>query len=280
MAYGIFTTTQSGAVLTASIDNAPINICDWKFMSDFDDLLSTITSSRDVKVLVVKSANPDFFVAHIDLLPRAESTLPEMHPEYPTLGFFSGLMYKLTNLPLVTIALVEGRARAAGCDFTMAFDIRFGVRGRTRLSHIEACIGIYAAGGGAMRWTQQMGKARALEYLYSGRDIEAEEAERYGLINRAFNTSAEMYEFVDAYVGRVAKFELTGLAMTKKRVNDATRASSLEVFEKDSQVFMELLSLPKTTQLVGEIWALVQGATDCDEERTLPDALMALPSYN
>lgn len=71
MAYGIFTTTQSGAVLTASIDNAPINICDWKFMSDFDDLLSTITSSRDVKVLVVKSANPDFFVAHIDLLPRA-----------------------------------------------------------------------------------------------------------------------------------------------------------------------------------------------------------------
>jgi len=202
-----------------------------------------------------------------------------MHPEYPTLGYFFGLMYKLTNLPVVTIALVEGCARAGGCDFTMAFDMRFGVEGRMQLSHIEACLGVYASGGGAMRMVQQMGKPRALEYLYSGRDIGAQEGERYGLINRAFNTSAEMREFVDAYVGRVAKFEVSALALTKRRVNDATNASSLQTFEKDFHAFVELLSRPKTTQLVTEIWAVIKGATDCEEERTLPDALMDMPSY-
>jgi enoyl-CoA hydratase/carnithine racemase len=203
-----------------------------------------------------------------------------MHPEHPTLGFFFGLMFKLTNLPLVTIALVDGRARAGGCDFTMAFDIRFGVRGRTRLSHLEACLGVYASGGGAMRWTQQMGRARALEYLYSGKDVEAEEAEKYGLINRVFDTTAEMQTFVDGYVGRVSKFELAALAMAKRRVNEATHASSLEVFEGDFQAFMELLSLPKTAELVEEIWRVIKGAADCEEERMLPDALMGMPSYN
>jgi enoyl-CoA hydratase/carnithine racemase len=202
-----------------------------------------------------------------------------MHPEYPSLGFFFGLMYKLTNLPVVTIALIEGCARAGGCDFAMAFDIRFGVRDRMRLSHVEACLGVYASGGGAMRMVQQMGKPRALEYLYSGRDIEANEGEKYGLINRAFDTSIEMHEFVDRYIERVGKFELTALAMTKKRVNEACNASSLEVFERDFQAFMELLNLPKTIKLVSEVWEVIKGATDCEEERILSDAIMTLPSY-
>ncbi|CAI7598617.1 unnamed protein product [Penicillium pancosmium] len=248
-------------------------------MSDMNDLLDEATSSGDIKILVVQSANPDFFVAHLDLVPRQESTLPEMHPEYPTLGYFFGLMYKLTNLPIITIALVEGCARAGACDFTMAFDLRFGVSGRTKLSHLEACLGVYASGGGAMRWVQQMGKSQALEYLYSGRDIDAEEAERYGLINQAFDTSTNMHGFVDGYVRRVEKFELSALSATKKRVNEATNASSLETFEKDFQIFVELLSRPKTVQLVTEIWAVIKGATDCEEERILPDALMNMPSY-
>lgn len=70
MGYGTVTTLRTGAVLKATINNAPINLCDWKLMSDFDELLTSVTSSGEVKILVVQSANPDFFVAHLDLLPR------------------------------------------------------------------------------------------------------------------------------------------------------------------------------------------------------------------
>jgi hypothetical protein len=42
---------------------------------------------------------------------------------------------------------------------------------------------------------------------------------------------------------------------------------------------MELLKLRKTAQLVGEVWEVIKGATDCDEERHLSDAIMTLPSY-
>ena len=70
MGYGTVTTRRTGAVLTATINNAPINLCDWKFMSDFDELLTSIVSSGGVKILIVESAIRDFFVAHLDLLPR------------------------------------------------------------------------------------------------------------------------------------------------------------------------------------------------------------------
>ena len=71
MRYDTINTSRTGAVLTASIDNPPINLCDWKFMSDFNDLLTEAISGGDIKILVVESANPDFFVAHLDLLPHA-----------------------------------------------------------------------------------------------------------------------------------------------------------------------------------------------------------------
>jgi enoyl-CoA hydratase/carnithine racemase len=70
MGYDTVTTVRTGAVLTATINNTPINLCDWKFMSDFDELLTDVTSSGEVKILVVQSAHPDFFVAHLDLVPR------------------------------------------------------------------------------------------------------------------------------------------------------------------------------------------------------------------
>jgi enoyl-CoA hydratase/carnithine racemase len=70
MGYGTVTTSRTGAVLTASINNAPINLCDWKFMSDFDGILTSITADSEVKILVVQSDVRDFFVAHLDLLPR------------------------------------------------------------------------------------------------------------------------------------------------------------------------------------------------------------------
>jgi enoyl-CoA hydratase/carnithine racemase len=71
MDYGTVKTSRAGAVLTATIDHAPINLCDWKFMCDFDKLLSSITPNDGIKILVVQSANQDFFVAHLDLLPRS-----------------------------------------------------------------------------------------------------------------------------------------------------------------------------------------------------------------
>jgi enoyl-CoA hydratase/carnithine racemase len=70
MGYGTIKTVRTGAVITAIINNAPINLCDWRFMSDFDQVLTSITSDEGIKILVVESAIQDFFVAHLDLLPR------------------------------------------------------------------------------------------------------------------------------------------------------------------------------------------------------------------
>jgi enoyl-CoA hydratase/carnithine racemase len=70
MGHGTINTSRTGTVLSASINNPPINLCNWKFMSDLNDILTEVASSDGIKVLVVESANPDFFVAHLDLMPH------------------------------------------------------------------------------------------------------------------------------------------------------------------------------------------------------------------
>jgi enoyl-CoA hydratase/carnithine racemase len=70
MGYDTVSTLTTGAILTATINNPQINLCNWKFMSDFDELLTSVTSNRAIKILVVQSGIQDFFVAHLDLLPR------------------------------------------------------------------------------------------------------------------------------------------------------------------------------------------------------------------
>jgi hypothetical protein len=83
MGYGAVKTVRTGAVITAIISNAPINLCDWRFMSDFDQVLTSITSNDGIKILVVESAIQDFFVAHLDLLPRPGKPLHERYIKFP-----------------------------------------------------------------------------------------------------------------------------------------------------------------------------------------------------
>lgn len=70
MAFGMLPTAQNGAVVKATITAGDINLLDWRLMSDLNDLLDQVARNEKVKVLVLESANKDFFVAHFDLLPR------------------------------------------------------------------------------------------------------------------------------------------------------------------------------------------------------------------
>jgi enoyl-CoA hydratase/carnithine racemase len=70
MGYGTITTERAGGVLTATIKNGPVNICDWKFLFDLNELLDSCKADSGIKILVFQSANSDFFLAHLDLLPR------------------------------------------------------------------------------------------------------------------------------------------------------------------------------------------------------------------
>lgn len=101
-------------------------------------------------MLVVDSADPKIFVAHADVglildLPAGDVAL---HDE---LTPFHAMTERIRTLPQATIAVIEDVCRGGGCEFAMAFDMRFAALGVTALGHPELAVGIIPGGGGTQR---------------------------------------------------------------------------------------------------------------------------------
>ena len=151
-----------------------------------------------MKVVVFQSANPDFFVAHLDVAKAAER--PEV------LGLWRDFVLRLASAPVVSIAKVRGRTRGIGNEFVLACDMRFASRQSALFGNPEVGVGL-VPGGGAMEWLPRLvGRSRALEIVLSGDDFDADIAERYGWVNRTLD-DGDLDSFVDALVRRLASFD-------------------------------------------------------------------------
>ncbi len=206
-------------VLFVTIDYPPINLLDLPLMLELDRLGREIETDDGVKVVVFDSANPDFFIAHVDV--GVILQLPtEVPPKEETLGFFHAMVDRFRTMPKVTIARIEGRARGGGSEFVLSLDMRFAALGRAVLSQPEVAIGIIPGGGGTQRLPRVMGRARALEVVLGCDDYPADLAERYGYINRALPLD-EIGPFIERLAYRIASFPAEAIALAKASVDSA-----------------------------------------------------------
>src|SRR4029077_18577391 len=104
------------------------------------------------------------------------------------------------------IAKVRGRTRGIGNEFVLACDMRFASRQTAIFGNPEVGVGL-VPGGGALEWLPRIvGRSRALEFVLSGDDFDADIAERYGLVNRTLD-DADLDPFVEALARRMASFD-------------------------------------------------------------------------
>jgi enoyl-CoA hydratase/carnithine racemase len=226
---------SEGAVRFVNIAAPPINLIGPELVADLVTLIQQAEADDAVRVIVFKSADPDYFIAHVDVTRVAEyrDSATKLVGE-PSLGL---LFRYLSVSRLITLAQIEGRAGGAGSEFALACDMRFAARGRAIFRHLEPAFGWIQGAGGVQHLTRLMGRGRALEVLMSGQDYDADLAERYGWVNRAL-PPAELDGFVSALAHRLAGFPPVGLASIKARVNDIALAPADE-FRRDSATFLE-----------------------------------------
>src|ERR1700681_2078320 len=124
---------RSPAYWRVRIDTPPINVMGPEMVREFQDVINALEADEHVRVVVFDSAVEDYFLNHSDFLAKLED-LTAM-PAGPTgLPPWPDFLARLTRLPVVSIALIRGRATGNGSEITLACDMSFASREKAILS--------------------------------------------------------------------------------------------------------------------------------------------------
>jgi enoyl-CoA hydratase/carnithine racemase len=239
-------------VLWVTINHLPVNLVDEAMILELERLVEELEHRADVSVMVIRSADPDFFLAHLDLN-LIEHLPSDPPPRGNDLGRWHTMCERFRSLPLATIGMVEGRARGGGSELLLALDMTFAAQETAIFAQPEVAFGIIPAGGGSIRLPYAVGRGRALEIVLGCEDFSADLAERYGWINRAVPT-ADLESFVRSLAERIAKFPRSAIRLSKLAV-DASRDK------------------PMTEALLAELWAFDQSMATSEARRLITQYL-------
>jgi len=246
-----------------TFNNPPINLIDVQTIRELSGLLEDLEHNEELKVVVFRSADPEYFLAHWDVL--ADRNEVARLPKGPTgLHPWVDVLIRLSKAPVISIADIRGRARGAGSEFVLACDMRFASQERAILAQFEVGVGAVPGGNPMARLAGLMGRGRTLEVILSANDFPAALAERYGYINRAL-PDAEIEDFVDEFAGRLASFEKHALRNAKRLIGDVTLPPD-SVFSDSIKAFGESFTEPSTRARIAEILHLgLQTRSDVEE---------------
>jgi enoyl-CoA hydratase/carnithine racemase len=198
-----------------TIEVPELQLLDADLLGDLWGLLDRLEGDETVRVATFRSADPDFFCMHadVDLLLDMEHS-----PEVPTTPNFGVVLFeRLRALPFATIAAVDGIARGGGCELLCAMDVRIGTP-RCVVGQPEIALGLLPAGGGTVRWARQLGRASALDFLLTGRDLDADELHAAGWL-QAVVAPEELNGEVGRRARRISRMPRESVAAIKQVVD-------------------------------------------------------------
>jgi enoyl-CoA hydratase len=161
-----------------------LNALNRELMQELRDALLDLDKNETVRVIII-TGNEQAFAAGADIKQMADKTAIDM---LVIDQFSTWDQIRKTKKPI--IAAVSGFALGGGCELAMMCDMIIASE-TAKFGQPEIKIGVMPGAGGTQRLTRAVGKAKAMELVLTGRFISAEEALRYGLINKA--VPAEMY---------------------------------------------------------------------------------------
>ncbi|WUH92869.1 enoyl-CoA hydratase/isomerase family protein [Streptomyces sp. NBC_00433] len=217
--------------------NGEVNLYDVDSVEQLADLVTRIEQAEDLTVVVFRSGNPDFFMAHWDML-SDQARVAAMRPGPTGLHPYADNLVRLSRVPAVTVTAIDGRARGAGSEFVLATDIRFAGPGAV-LGQFEVGVGSVPGGNPMGRLARLVGRGRAMEIMLGADDFPAGLAAAYGYVNRVL-PAGELDGFVDAFARRVAGFDKVAVAEAKALLDasvpvpDEESAASLATFFRTS----------------------------------------------
>lgn len=225
--YDTFTVDRSRDGVALMTLNRPdrLNAITFQMFDEMHALCDELSADRDCRVLVITGAGRGF-CSGLDL--DEALTLPDMSPHEMMLGqqHWAGAFAKFHELPQPVIAAVNGPAAGGGLGFALCADIRIASPAAT-FNAAFVRIGL-SAGDVGVSWSlpRVLGLGRAAELMLTGRFVDAEEAERIGLVNRVVVAERLLDEAFET-AAAIARNSPFGVTLTKRVLNANVDAGSL-----------------------------------------------------
>ncbi|WEH13001.1 enoyl-CoA hydratase/isomerase family protein [Streptomyces sp. VNUA24] len=269
MSYQTLSLRRDGRILYVDIDNGPLNLMTIQMVGELFDLAGKLVFDQETGVVVLGSANPEFFIAHFDLddLFRSMNDPDVPQSKYPDINVVQALTTMWEALPQVTIGLVDGIVRGGGLEFLLATHMRFATP-RSRFCFPETSGGFLPTGGGTTRLALHIGPARAREVLLSARDFSGEEAAAYGMVNRALPADG-IRAYVDDLARRAAARSAGSVAAVNQvltKVLGGAVDAQFAGFAVENEAMRTLLGVPAVQEHLRKLAEL----QDVEHERDLP----------
>ncbi len=213
---------KSNNITRITLNKPPVNVIDITLMKE---LSTALDQAREAKVVVI-GAQGKLFSAGVDIKDHTADRVEEMLRE------FHALIKKIWGLQPPTVAAVQGSALGGGCELAMACDFIV-ASAAAKLGQPEIQVGTFPPVA-ALMLPRLIAPKRALEMILTGDAIDAQTAERLGLVNVV--ASPENFEnALNAFVARLTKLSGAVLQMTKRAARiplDSGNYGALDEIEK------------------------------------------------
>lgn len=226
-------------VAFVTIDNPPINLVTLELFGELAAFAEEVANDDTIRAVVLRSADPDFFLAHFDVAALIDMPTDGEAQRSAELNDYHQMCERFRTMPKATICQIEGRVGGGGSELSMACDMRFGVKRKTRICQMEVPLGILPGGTGTQHLPRLVGRNRALEVILGGDDLDAETACEWGYLNRIFEPDA-IAPFVAALAYRIASLPAEAVALAKAAV-DAAEQPLHQGMVEEAYLFQRLM---------------------------------------
>ena len=217
---------------------AALNALNSETLDELNQVLTEVEARDDVKVLILtggpdKKDNPyKSFVAGADIKEMVNFTAAEAR----AFGMRAAVpFFKLMNRRQVTIAAVNGFALGGGCEIAMACDIRIASESAL-FGQPEVGLGIIPGFGGTQRLARLVGMGRAKELIFTGSNIDAQEAYRIGLVNKVV-PNEELMDTAKKMAGKIASNASFAVSIAKAAINNGYDMDIKNAVEYEANLF-------------------------------------------
>lgn len=248
MAYKNILVEKKDGVARIIINRPPLNILDIDTLEEMSRALADLKTDDDVKVVAITGAGEKAFSAGVAVGDHIGDKLPRM------VEVFNRVFISLIEVDKPTIAIVNGVALGGGCEIVAGCDMAVASE-KAQLGQPEIKLGVYPPPATVL-FPRILGRRKAFELILSGDSIDAKEAERIGLINKAV-PAEELEEAADEFIRRFTAN--SGLALTQ------ARQALYRNFDLEFRHALEVTGVDATLVMAGE--NSVEGLTAFMEKR-------------